>query len=62
MVKMIKKSEVSHINVSKFFLKNMLVFTLVLKMKKIIAVISNEPKAVEFGLNTVEFKLILVGI
>ena len=46
MVTMIKKkSEVSHINVSKFFLKNMLVFTHVLKMKKIIAVISNEPKA-----------------
>lgn len=62
MVKMIKKSEVFHINVSKFFLKNMLVLTHVLKMKKIIAVISNEPKAVEFGLNTVEFKLILVGI
>lgn len=41
-----KKSEVSHINVSKFFLKNMLIFTHVLKMKKIIAVISNEPKAV----------------
>lgn len=62
MVKMIKKSEVSHISVSKFFFKNMLVLTRVLKMKKIIAVISNEPKAVEFGLNTVEFKLILVGI
>ena len=31
-------------------------------MKKIIAVISNEPKAVGVGLNTVEFKLILVGI
>ena len=62
MVKMIKKSEVSHINVSKFFLKNMLVLTRVRKMKKIIAVISNEPKAVGFGLNTVEFKLILVGI
>ena len=38
------------------------VLTRVLKMKKIIAVISNEPKAVGFGLNTVEFKLILVGI